>query len=482
MNKFLTISFLSLSLSLSSCSGGGSDNPAPGPEGPDSGGTTQKTQTVRYTSTDENFFNPERGFYTEVESNMTVPMSEARLVELKRDKKSLVQILYYLKDRRDRAFSEADIRKIKDDMATVRKVGLKIILRFAYTSSATEPDAPMRVIKQHLDQLKPLLTDNKDVIACVQAGFIGAWGEWYYSSNDLNNTASRNEVLTKWLEVLPSDRCIQVRTPAYKKNFTGSQTPLDDATAYNGTPMARIAHHNDAFMADATNMGTYEDVTKDKDYLAKDGLYVPVGGETCRTSSTATPSHGAEALQDLKYLHWSFLNDAYDKVVLQQWEKDGQMAEIRLKLGYRIVLTRGEYSTKHIPGSTLNVKLSLQNIGFAAMYNPRKVQLILRSTDGTTEYVAALGDDPRAWKPLRATTLTADVALPADLPAGDYKLFLFLPDAESSISARADYAVRLANKDMWEAATGYNNLGVTIKVDKTGSLPKSTSSIRFIKK
>lgn len=482
MNKFLNTTLLFLTCSLTSCGSGGSDNPSPVNPNPGGGGQTGEMQTVKYTPSNEDFFNPERGFYTEIEVTMGTPVPESRLNELKQGKKSLVQLLYYLKEYRDRALSEADLEKFSSDMATVRKAGLKVILRFAYTSAISEPDAPMAVIKNHLDQLKPVLAANKDVIACVQAGFIGAWGEWYYSSNGLNNATSRNEVLAKWLEVLPADRCIQVRTPAYKKSFLGAQTPLDASTAYNGTPLARIAHHNDAFMADETNMGTYEDVNQDKEYLSKEGLYVPIGGETCRTSSTATPCSGAAALQDLKYLHWSFLNDAYDRVVLQQWEKDGQMDEVRLKLGYRIVLTRGEFSAKHMPGSTLRAKISLQNVGFAAMYNPRQVQLILRSAGGGDEYVATLPDDPRTWKPLRAITITADAALPKDMPAGDYRLFLFLPDAEPSLAARPAYAVRLANEGMWEAQSGYNDLGVTIKVAQSGTLEQSTSSLRFVKK
>ena len=476
MNKFLNISVLLLSLSMLACGSSDDDKPTPTPT-PDK--EKVELETVKYTPSKENFFNPERGMYVMVESNMATPLSESRLKTAKSEQESLVQIVYYLKDRRNQALTTADLAKIDNDLATVRKVGMKAILRFAYTSSKDEADAPMVTIKQHLDQLKPLLTKDKDVIACVQAGFIGAWGEWYYSSNGLNNNASRNEVLAKWLEVLPTDRFVQVRTPAYKRNFTGIQTPLDASTAYKNSPQARIAHHNDAFMADETNMGTYEDVAKDKAYLAQEGLYTPIGGETARPSSTTPPSRGKAALDELKTLHWSFLHDGYDRVVLKQWEKDGVMDEIRMNLGYRLVLMRGKYSTKLTPGSDLNAILSIYNIGFAAMYNPRKVQLILRSKDAT--YIATLPDDPRTWKPRHLTNLTAKVQLPADIPAGDYQLLLFLPDAEPSIAARADYAVRLANKEMWEPTTGYNNLGVSIKVEKTGTASQSTAAVKFIK-
>ena len=50
-----------------------------------------------------------------------------------------------------------------------------MILRFAYSLAMYEPDAPLAVILQHLDQIKPILQEYKDVIAVLQAGFIGSW-------------------------------------------------------------------------------------------------------------------------------------------------------------------------------------------------------------------------------------------------------------------------------------------------------------------
>ena len=50
------------------------------------------------------------------------------------------------------------------------------------------------------------------------------------------------------------------------------------------------------------------------------------------------------------------------------------------------------------------------------------------------------------------------------MPAGNYDLFLFLPDAYKSLSNRTEYAIRFANENMWETATGYNNLNKTIAV------------------
>lgn len=481
MKKYYKYIGLLLFAVTASCgSGNGSTTD---PVDPDPGtGSSQTMKTVTYQTTDETFANPERGMYTEIECNLTDAVSESKLKSLRNDGKTLVQLLYYLNGYNDKELPSSGITKISADMGRVRNAGMKVILRFAYTDSETGKDAPMDIILKQMDQLKTVFTNDKDVIACVQAGFIGAWGEWYYSSNSLNNTASYNKVISKWLEVLPADRCVQVRTPKYKQDYIGSATAITEAQAYNGTAIARIAHHNDAFMADESNMGTYTDVTKDKAYLATECLYLPIGGETCLPSTTATPSSGAAALQELQTLHWSFLHDGYDTKVLNQWTKDGVMTTIKNKLGYRIQLTSGEYSTKHIAGSSLDVKLKLMNVGFAAMYNPRKLQLILQSTDGSKTWVATLPEDPRTWKPSKSCTVSESVALPSDIAAGQYKLYLYLPDAESSLAGNPLYAVRLANKDIWNSTTGYNDLGVTIAVSATGNLSASTSSIKFVKK
>uniref|UniRef100_A0AB33JS13 DUF4832 domain-containing protein n=1 Tax=Prevotella sp. GTC17262 TaxID=3236797 RepID=A0AB33JS13_9BACT len=437
---------------------------------------------VKYVSDNTEFANPERGFYTQLEGNMTTPVSESRLRELRNDKKSLVMLMYYMKEYRNADLGKDVIAKLSADLDKVRNTGLKAIIRFAYTNEIDGEDAPLDRILKHLDELKPLFAKNKDVIACAQAGFIGAWGEWYYSTNRLNNTAAYNAVIKKWLEVLPTDRCVQVRTPKYKQDYLNVKAGLTPELAYAGTPAARIAHHNDAFMADENNMGTYADVKVDKAYIAEEGLYLPIGGETCLPSPSAAISTGAAAVTDLSMLHWSFLNDAYDKKVLNKWESEGYMTDIKNKLGYRVSLLRGEYSTKHQPGSDFVCKLSLLNLGYAAMYNPRDIYVVLRSESNNQEYWAKLKEDPRTWKPLRSAKLKLEIALPTDIPAGKYKAFLFLPDPEPTLAKRPEYAVRLANKDMWEEKTGYNDLNVSITVDANGNLPASKSSLHFVKK
>ncbi len=43
-------------------------------------------------------------------------------------------------------------------------------------------------------------------------------------------------------------------------------------------------------------------------------------------------------------------------------------------------------------------------------------------------------------------------------------LLLALPDPMTSLHDRPEYAIRLANQHVWEAETGFNNLGQTLEV------------------
>jgi hypothetical protein len=56
--------------------------------------------------------------------------------------------------------------------------------------------------------------------------------------------------------------------------------------------------------------------------------------------------------------------------------------------------------------------------------------------------------------------------LPTTITAGEYDLFLNLPDPEPTLNSNPAYSIRLANQDVWEEATGYNSLMTSINIKK----------------
>jgi hypothetical protein len=90
--------------------------------------------------------------------------------------------------------------------------------------------------------------------------------------------------------------------------------------------------------------------------------------------------------------------------------------------------------------------------------------LVLRNRQTGSNTVLQLKLDPRLWTSESQHIVYIKVALPSALHPGSYDLLLNLPDPAKTLHARPEYAIRLANVGMWEAATGYNRLGIAVQV------------------
>ncbi|MGN6416385.1 MAG: DUF4832 domain-containing protein [Pseudobacter sp.] len=474
---------------------------------------------VTYTESTEDFPNPERGFYrySETRASNYTALDLSQLREWRTGAKadggtysvtsSLVFRYYVLDIFKDKPLSAAFINSVRADFNIARTAGSKLIPRFTYTVSSKAGscpekficppygDAPKEVVLGHIAQLKEVLTENADVIACVQMGFVGVWGEQYYTDHfgDASGNASagklldnnwndRIEVLRALLDAVPADRMVQVRYPQLKQRYVygvralTNVGALSEGEAFSGTDKARIAFHNDCFLASADDYGTYEDYGNSvsdrksdlnilKDYKNKDSRYVVVGGETC--TDDYSPQNDCEpagiAQTEMEKMHYSFLNCAYNNDVNNDWQKDGCMEEIKRRLGYRFVLKSAGFPKSITRGETLKFNIELLNKGYASCYNPRQVKLVLRNKTTGQQTVIDTDADPRKWYS-GITKWDGAVIVPAAVPAGNYEIYLSLPDKYASIGNRPEYAIRLANKDTWESATGLNKLNIVLEV------------------
>jgi len=422
---------------------------------------------VNYTPDNSKFANPERGFSKYTECNLGTGTGSLNELTLKQyrvnDNITLIYRIVYLKNFKSAPLSDIALADLDEDFETMRNAGIKCLLRFAYSSNETEPDAPFSIISQHLDQLKPYLEKNADVIAVMQAGFIGAWGEGYYSSSGLNSSGGRYQVYNKILKALPVNRMLEVRTPSYKREYIQRSTNITPVEAFTALDVARIGFHNDCFLASSNDYGTYDNVTVDKAYLNKECLFVPIGGETCPPSGVE-PADGAKAQAEMRYLRWSHLNQDYYRGVNDLWKIDFSMDNIIRELGYRLQLLAGEYTAEVGQGGSFHARIILKNLGYAPLYNPRSVELVLKNTVSAEAYKVNLGIDPRLWKPTLESEIDTVVGIPNDMPAGEYELFLNLPDPEVTLYSKPEYSIRLANQNVWDETTGYNRLNINIQI------------------
>jgi len=129
----------------------------------------------------EDFANPERGFYIARSynpDNNPQPLNPAQLRRARNNSMTLMHMDWFLSEFRDRPLSSAMLDRIRADLAAARDTGLKVIGRFLYNSGPEDaPDAPLARVLAHLDQLRPVLRENSDVLTLLEAGFVGNWGE-----------------------------------------------------------------------------------------------------------------------------------------------------------------------------------------------------------------------------------------------------------------------------------------------------------------
>lgn len=442
--------------------------------------------TVTYTADNTTIFsNPERGFITMLEGHLTqskpyaVKGNESILDNKKTSEKMSIILVHYYLDKfvNTETLPTEVLNGFDQDMQVLRNKGMKAIIRFSYTASTyvngngeeSAKDAKWVIAQGHINQYKSHWQANADVIFCFQAGIIGAWGEWYYSDNYGNKQttmiSSRRKVVDALLEAVPEDRCIQLRTPLFKTGYVRSKEPLTAEEAWQNTGKARLGHHNDAFLYDYDNMGTYSDTAKEKPYLAQETLYVPLGGETDITSRSLAEQWATyeKTTAEMSRLHWTFIQSGYAQQTTNMWRENGTFDELNRKMGYRYQLVSGSFSDQVRPGAYIDVQLKIKNVGYAPLYNKRTAYIVLKN--GNKTYQLTLPVDPRSWLPNGVVTeIHEGVKVPADVPAGTYDMYLYLPDQYASLASNPAYAIRFANNNVWESSTGMNKLNAQVTI------------------
>ena len=423
------------------------------------------SQKTTYNVVSDNFPNPERGFYhyrMGKASNFT-PLNYNDLVNMRTSESiTLVWRGYLLDSFISSPISQDFLNKIQTDFNTMRQAGVKCILRFSYKDSgSTNPyEATKSQIISHIDQLKTVVNANQDVISSIEAGFIGKYGEWYYTTyfgiENLTpqNYADRLEVANKIMELAPS-RMISFRTPEIIRKLYGN-TPIQPQDAYNGSNKSRAASHNDCFLANATDYGTYINPAVEYPYLEQQTTYTLNGGEACGCSTTCSSDPYVaqnNAIYSMQRFHFNYLNIDYNQTVLNYWNSIGFLSTIKEYLGYRYVLNFTEILENRL-------FINFTNRGFGNVFNERKAYLVLRNNQTGQEYSYLLNVDLRTM-PL-GLPVSVDIPLYFNIPNGNYHLFLNLPDSNL---LSPNYSIRCANENVWEPTTGYNDLQRNIQVN-----------------
>lgn len=426
-----------------------------------------QTTNVTYTALTSVITNPERGFYHAVDTGITTAsygvLSQSELSSFRLDENvSVILREFWMNDFRNGSLiSQAYLNNMQSDFNALRNSGTKAIIRFGYSKlEGTVAQQPTKAqILAHIAQLAPVVNANKDVIVCIQAGFIGTWGEWYYSNStefgtsDYENWtnaqwANRNEVLTAMENSFSVELPLQVR-----------YIYVLDKLRPQGT--SRIGIYNDAFLNTWGDQGTFyvggvnETNPVQESYLQTLTTNLPMTGETDGINSPRTDC--ANALLEMDKYNWSVINTDYLQAIITNWKNNGCYPEMQKKLGYRFELINSS-----VTNNVLTFKV--QNVGFANVFKNRGANIVLRNTVSAQEYRFPLNTSLKDWKTGQVITITQDVNY--NIPNAQYKLFLELPDA--NLTNNTAYSIRCANNNVWVSTNGYNDLQQTITINRLG--------------
>jgi Domain of unknown function (DUF4832)/Domain of unknown function (DUF4874) len=368
------------------------------------------------------------------------------------------------------------LEALRSEFAAARAAGIKLKVRFAYNYSSSGTDTSKEWMLTHISQLGPVLTENADTIASMDAGFIGKWGEMH-SSSDIVSTSGGDvqaaiaEVVQALLNATPDSLSVGVRYPKIARSLFGDPgyaMPLGQA--FSGTKQSRVGWYNDCLWSNKGNTGTYSTSSpsfeKDRDTFEKVGRYASASGESCSVGGLNEFNTCVAVLADMAAIGGpDTLFRGYWKDMYSRWISQGCYQEVSRRLGYRLSLLKATLPVAVNSGQPMTVKLQIRNSGFGKVYNQRPLDLVFV---GAGEVLTArLTPDARSKLPLAGQSAESEwtVAAPAGLKGGQiYQLHLRLPDPSNRLQADPRYAIRLANSSLWDPATGLHNLGASAQV------------------
>ena len=430
-------------------------------------------QTVTYTENTSIISNPDRGLqkYSSTNSSDVLSpqstfiynqLSQSTLTNWRTGTDKITVVYrYFILPSVD--LNSTYLTNMQTDFNRIRNSGLKCIIRFAYTNdcdsgcdTGTNQQQPSKTqIISHISQLSNVINTNKDVIFSIQCGFIGTWGEWYYTgSSEFGHKGTvstlqwqnRKDIVDAMLINFHEDIPLQVRYANAKKQMYGNFVP-------SGFEQDRIGFYNDAFLNSYGDMGTYSVSgqftnpvgSSDYNFISNTTKYLPMTGETNGLNSPRTDA--TNAIYEMNLLNFNTLNRDYYTQNWNNWISSGKYNEIVNNLGYRLVLVSTTLS-----GNELS--LQIKNNGYSKVIFKKNTYLVLRNGNGDIKRLTNI-DIRTLNKGLNNIVVT----IPSDIPDGDYSLLLHI--ADSNLENRPEYSIQFANNNIFESTTGYNNLNQT---------------------
>ncbi len=445
------------------------------------------TELVPLCGTQDDFleYNPDRGWRLEafinVANSLTDGMSDQpepeKVVTVALDRyhkyrPQLCQVYFYLTGYKDtETIPPEGFERMQRVFDAARERGIKLVVRFSYESDMQGTgEATDEIMLAHMKQLRPILEKNLEVIHTVEAGFLGAWGEWHSYKMEHDELA----LLKGILDMVPESLYVQVRYPRVKNVLIRAEPENPN--------LSRMGYHDDSFFG--WQSAVYNDGLNPWEefweQMRRESAYGPEGGEMfwgCQYDLNLwNPTTGDLAIRKFSAFHQntfslyhSFIEEQYTawatpgagyysmfywqtEPITQEWltehkvafdplwfqNENGQPLErtafefVHDHLGYRLRALEVTLNGNLGCGETLHVSLNLKNTGFSAVFNLESGFALLDQNGSVVSTVAA--GDPTTWlstSPSSNEPLTHTVAAALTLPetAGTYQVAFYLKNS-----------------------------------------------------
>ena len=379
----------------------------------------------------------------------------------------------------------------KTTFENCRKNGCMIALRFRYdVNGKADPEpASFDQVLKHIRQIKDsgLLEEYKDIIAFVESGFVGKWGEQH--GGKYTSVRYKAQLLDAMLDAVPDPIPVTVRTPDIFAEWAGiSRSELADYVCEPGSTASRVGMYDDGYMGSDSDLGTYADREAETTWLGNQSLHSYFGGEFsgnidfAKQYDTYLPEN---AIPEMYKTHLSYINsnifslyndytfgadcDA-DNVDNSAYYGQSVYRFIRDHLGYRFVLRNSGLSPEVPQGGQLDLDFTVENTGFANPIPDTNVSFLLER-DGN--YMRAFSDiSANDWLSRTSSEEHISLHIPDALLPGKWNIYVKVDMGDNTIGQMDMRSVRFANNDIWDPSLGANYLGsFTVIEAPEGSVP-----------
>lgn len=313
--------------------------------------------------------NPYQGRYVQID------IDEIEKIEKKREYYSEHDLLMYTMNlngfQNSKIISEEKINKLIQGFEYAKKARLSVIFRAAYDfdDEYQEPDFDCMI--SHIEQIGKILNSYKDCIAGVQAGMIGAYGEWH-SSVYMDKAEDYAKVAEAWLENLEEEIPVSVRRQEFIRQIEKQ-----------GVDISRIGIYNDGLFASESDLGTYRgegNIRQSELEWTKNHILVPFnGGEMPKISEFTEFNNVLKEADDLQI---SYLNRYYNKDIWEIWKKDhyqgiAQDQYLRNHLGYCPWIEEVSLNRNFHLSPLIRMKVTIANTGFSVPYPDMRIAVLI---------------------------------------------------------------------------------------------------------